>query len=1031
MDLIQYLPEKFKDEYLDTGQSQNNIVKAVETLQDFINGVVSSDYSFSGKITELESFWDPYATAKFEKLLKLLDSNNIVFCSTRINQLLGIEDNTTSQKAYLSTVQSLNKMKGTLRGVSNFLRLFGISVNVVPWYRNITMHTERCSVIVGVTLDDNTVTDEIYTIIEEMLTSLIDICITPLWVFFKSFVDFMDTEEELNITHFQSIEERYARCRIELQNKFGRQCYYEWNHGEEEYPFEGELRFLSSLELTRYDCVCDYIYDPLIGDVTNGVDIRTPFSEVSSTWICPLCNLPKTSFTEAEIDPSYGITALKFGAIILLNGVDFSILKTFSDTIDLTIFNDHLELKNFFQGMKDMSLTIAHIINPSVYNGEYSYNDHIYYQPEGGDAGIEDFDLHNSRGKTLKSILYLCKAIEQDKFESLKLPEFSLNINPVAVNKYFRGIIPSPYICYNEPNSLHRIYYSHPSDESECLPLYNGIYKYSITELTVPTTTFERLCYDQYIKDPILRYVHPISENRLDTDIVKNYDYSYISGERFDLSERLSFTCQKNYAAEDGSYAYPRYMGGDKPEIDGRLFYNIVFNEYDDNLNIVFDHVKSNGLDTTAITDLILLLDNLVSDPTFALLGEIIFLIWDPYYYDNLILKYTPLLSSSELEDFIKILDLFCYIRDIITYKKADIKSLTKTFKRTLFRDYSVIVNSLKDNLSSVLNSLPTKHTDLSLPVLSKRYLLERNSERVSDSIVEDYDKFGYLYDSQIDYDPAKNWTYSGGFYTAIFSKLRSQVLDGFSDTFPFTVVDLGFNYGIIEFLQEDIVTEEILESDLTNSLEEKHTILPILKAYYDDSAVYDGTLTYEHPGQRSYFDGRYSFNGEVDHDYNPEASEIIGYFSIYVEVSSVETLHFTNSLIVTEKARKILSDIIGNGGYSCLNILKVGADNTLAQAILDDPPYPTKDNTDLQYTQYTFERDRTSNFTVTYPTDDTVLFDIVIGESECNGNDIICAGIFSKHDTLTTQLLFASQSFPYIAKDNTKKLRIEYSFQF
>ena len=149
------------------------------------------------------------------------------------------------------------------------------------------------------------------------------------------------------------------------------------------------------------------------------------------------------------------------------------------------------------------------------------------------------------------------------------------------------------------------------------------------------------------------------------------------------------------------------------------------------------------------------------------------------------------------------------------------------------------------------------------------------------------------------------------------------------------------------------------------------------------------------------------------------------------MEIGGVETLHFVNSLIVTEKARKIMSSLLGAGDYKCLNILKIGADNTLPQGTLDDPPYPTKDNTDLQYLQYTFERDRTSNFTVTYPENTSVLFDIVIEESEANNNDILCAGIFSKHATIEDRLLFASQSFPYIAKDNTKKLRIEYSFQF
>ncbi|HEY6008239.1 MAG TPA: rubredoxin [Geobacteraceae bacterium] len=42
--------------------------------------------------------------------------------------------------------------------------------------------------------------------------------------------------------------------------------------------------------------ICQYIYDPAVGDPDNGVAPGTPFAEVPADWVCPLCGVGKELF---------------------------------------------------------------------------------------------------------------------------------------------------------------------------------------------------------------------------------------------------------------------------------------------------------------------------------------------------------------------------------------------------------------------------------------------------------------------------------------------------------------------------------------------------------------------------------------------------------------------------------------------------------------------------------------------------------------------------------------------------------------
>lgn len=49
--------------------------------------------------------------------------------------------------------------------------------------------------------------------------------------------------------------------------------------------------------MEKYVCtVCDWVYDPAVGDPDNGVPAGTAFEDIPDTWVCPVCGVPKTDF---------------------------------------------------------------------------------------------------------------------------------------------------------------------------------------------------------------------------------------------------------------------------------------------------------------------------------------------------------------------------------------------------------------------------------------------------------------------------------------------------------------------------------------------------------------------------------------------------------------------------------------------------------------------------------------------------------------------------------------------------------------
>lgn len=49
--------------------------------------------------------------------------------------------------------------------------------------------------------------------------------------------------------------------------------------------------------MKKYRCIiCDYIYDPAVGDPDNGVEPGTPFEDLPEDWVCPLCGVDASNF---------------------------------------------------------------------------------------------------------------------------------------------------------------------------------------------------------------------------------------------------------------------------------------------------------------------------------------------------------------------------------------------------------------------------------------------------------------------------------------------------------------------------------------------------------------------------------------------------------------------------------------------------------------------------------------------------------------------------------------------------------------
>ncbi|MGD9116387.1 MAG: rubredoxin [Dehalococcoidia bacterium] len=54
-------------------------------------------------------------------------------------------------------------------------------------------------------------------------------------------------------------------------------------------------------KMAKYRCtVCEYVYDPELGDPDGGIKPGTPFEEIPDDWVCPVCGAEKSEFEKIE-----------------------------------------------------------------------------------------------------------------------------------------------------------------------------------------------------------------------------------------------------------------------------------------------------------------------------------------------------------------------------------------------------------------------------------------------------------------------------------------------------------------------------------------------------------------------------------------------------------------------------------------------------------------------------------------------------------------------------------------------------------
>ncbi len=53
--------------------------------------------------------------------------------------------------------------------------------------------------------------------------------------------------------------------------------------------------------MKKYICtVCNYVYDPAIGDPDGGIEAGTAFEDIPDDWVCPECGVEKEMFEPVE-----------------------------------------------------------------------------------------------------------------------------------------------------------------------------------------------------------------------------------------------------------------------------------------------------------------------------------------------------------------------------------------------------------------------------------------------------------------------------------------------------------------------------------------------------------------------------------------------------------------------------------------------------------------------------------------------------------------------------------------------------------
>lgn len=53
--------------------------------------------------------------------------------------------------------------------------------------------------------------------------------------------------------------------------------------------------------MDKYVCeVCDWVYDPAVGDPDGGIKPGVAFEDLPDDWVCPICGVGKDQFKKVD-----------------------------------------------------------------------------------------------------------------------------------------------------------------------------------------------------------------------------------------------------------------------------------------------------------------------------------------------------------------------------------------------------------------------------------------------------------------------------------------------------------------------------------------------------------------------------------------------------------------------------------------------------------------------------------------------------------------------------------------------------------
>ncbi len=139
--------------------------------------------------------------------------------------------------------------------------------------------------------------------------------------------------------------------------------------------------------MEKYQCRCQYVYDPEKGDPTQGIAPGTPFENLPENWVCPLCGLEKKYFVKEIGKP----TSETGHPTIKIKAKCFSTLSS-AQTCDFKDEKEHelYEGANIHDLVEKLKLPLQAVVIVFVNHKEVDFQtvlrngDHVAFSPKTG-----------------------------------------------------------------------------------------------------------------------------------------------------------------------------------------------------------------------------------------------------------------------------------------------------------------------------------------------------------------------------------------------------------------------------------------------------------------------------------------------------------------------------------------------------------------------------------------------------------------------------------------------------------------------